>query len=61
VILAGRITEVWDSVYPSIEEALAMLRGKVQVRPARMPAEELFLRGAIHHALSGLFAKPRLG
>lgn len=61
VILAGRLTEVWDLIYPSIANAVAMLPGKPQIRPARMSAEELFLHGAIRHALSGLFAAPQLG
>jgi predicted NBD/HSP70 family sugar kinase len=61
VVLAGRLTEVWDLVTPAIEEALAPLPGRPQLRPARMPAEALFLHGAIRQALSGLFARPQLG
>ena len=61
VILAGRLTEVWGIIAPPIEEALAALPGRPRLRPARMPAEELFLHGAIRQALSGLFARPRLG
>lgn len=61
VILAGRLTEVWSIVSPLIEEALSALPGKPQLRPARMPAEALFLHGAIRQALSGLFARPQLG
>lgn len=61
VILAGRITEVWSLVSPLIREALASLPGRPHLRPARMPAEALFLHGAIRQALSGLFARPQLG
>lgn len=61
VILAGRLTEVWNVVAPVIEEALAALPGRPLLRPARMPAEALFLHGAIRQALSGLFARPQLG
>jgi predicted NBD/HSP70 family sugar kinase len=61
VILAGKVTEVWGIVSPLIEEALRVLPGKPQLRPARMPAEDLFLHGAIRQALSGLFARPQLG
>lgn len=61
VILAGRLTEVWETIYAPVEEAVAILPGKPVIRPARMKAEALFLHGAISHALSGLFAKPQLG
>ncbi len=61
VVLAGRLTEVWDLIYPPMANAIAALPGKPQIRPARMSAEELFLHGAIRHALSGLFAAPQLG
>lgn len=61
VVLAGRLAEVWDIVRRPIEEAVERCPGRQHVRPACMKAEDLFLRGAISRALSGLFAKRLLG
>jgi predicted NBD/HSP70 family sugar kinase len=61
VILAGRIAEVWDIIEEPLRNGLRTLPSQPEVRPAHMPAEEFFLRGAISRAVSGLFAKPELG
>ncbi len=61
IIVAGKLTEAWDVVHARILSAINILPARPKIQPARMPAEELFLRGAISKALSGVFADPKLG
>lgn len=61
IVVAGNVTRIWDTVRSTVEEAFASTKLKVYVRPAKMEAGEMFLRGAIHLALSKVFARPKLG
>jgi predicted NBD/HSP70 family sugar kinase len=61
VVLAGRITNAWDLIRHTVETAHGSANLKIRVRPARLDAEQLFLHGAVHLALTRVFAKPRLG
>lgn len=61
IVLAGEITRAWDSIRPAIAAADGSRNLHLDVRPARLSAEELFLHGSVHLALSRVFAKPKLG
>ncbi len=61
VILSGYITGIWDVIRPHLLKAYASPRVQFDIRPSRVPAEELFLQGAISYALGELYAKPQLG
>ena len=61
IVVAGKITRIWNTVHHTIEEAFASNKLEVYVRPAKLEAGEMFLRGAIHLALSQVFARPKLG
>jgi len=61
VILAGRITELWDLVREPLEAGFSSPRVKFYIRPSRRAAEDLFLEGAVSHALGRLFTRPKLG
>jgi len=61
VILSGYVTAIWDIVRPHLSSAYSSPRVRFEIRPSRVPAEELFLQGAVSYALGGLYAKPQLG
>ena len=61
IVVAGKISRIWDLVHRTIEEAFASNKIEVHVRPAKLEADEMFSRGAIHLALSQVFARPKLG
>lgn len=61
IVVAGQIRSVWDTIHATIERTFASAKLSVPVRLARLPAEQMFLRGAIHLALSKTFGRPRLG
>ena len=61
IILSGNITQAWDLIYPGMQERFARERTSIEIRPARLSAEKLFVHGAIAMALSELFGKPKLG
>ncbi|HWR52808.1 MAG TPA: ROK family protein, partial [Bryobacteraceae bacterium] len=61
VIVSGGIAEVWDIVQAPVLAAYSSARTPFQVRPARLPADDLFLHGSISYALDALYAKPKLG
>lgn len=61
IIVAGKITQVWDLILPICKKELAFPWISVAVRPARLKADELFLCGAVLLAAGEVFLKPRLG
>lgn len=61
IIMAGKITKVWNLVRQTLENDFSSPKIKLRIRPARLEAEELFLHGAISLAVSQAFSKPKLG
>src|ERR1043166_1094966 len=61
VILAGQITQVWDLIVGTLEKSFSSANLIVPVRPVRLKAEQLYLQGAIYHALHKVFGPPKLG
>ena len=61
VILSGQITEVWDLIVGTLKKTFSSAKLNVPVRPVRLKAEQLYLQGAIYHALHKVFGPPKLG
>ena len=61
VVLAGRITRVWDSIRDTVEAGIQWLGFKASIRMTHVNPEQLYLNGAISLALSRAFAKPKVG
>ncbi len=61
VILAGQITQVWDLMVDTFENTFSSTNLSIPVRPARFKPEQLYLQGAIYHALHKVFGQPKLG
>jgi predicted NBD/HSP70 family sugar kinase len=61
VIVAGRITEIWDLIQPIIEQVPMRSGVRLNIRPARLETDTLFLQGAVSFAVSKAFAQPDLG
>ena len=61
VIVAGRITAVWDLIRPDVEARYGSPHLRYSIRPARLSADDSLLHGAICLALRDTFARPRLG
>jgi predicted NBD/HSP70 family sugar kinase len=61
IIVAGRITEVWDLIEAPVKRTFEAARITVPLRRARMDADELPLHGAVTLAVSKAFAKPKFG
>lgn len=61
IVIAGRITALWDILEPPVTQALGSTHISVRVRPARLSSEDLFLQGAVTQAASKAFAKPKFG
>ncbi len=61
VIVSGEITRVWDLLQEAFAEAGVPDSIQRIVSPARLWPEQLFLRGAVYLALSGVFARPKIG
>ncbi len=61
IIIGGRITKAWDIVKAEIDKTVHATYLGVEIRPARLPLNELFLRGTINIGLEHFFAGPELG
>jgi predicted NBD/HSP70 family sugar kinase len=61
IILSGEITAAWEQIGSIVLEKFAAESIHLEIRLARLTAEELFLHGAIAVALSSLFGRPKLG
>lgn len=61
IVIAGQITQAWNTIEPVIARALDSTKLNVEVKPARHSAGELFLYGAAQLALNRVFARPKVG
>jgi predicted NBD/HSP70 family sugar kinase len=61
IVVAGRITEVWDLIAKEIEERYRSPYFRQTVRPARLSADDSLLHGAVCLSLQATFAAPRFG
>ncbi len=61
VILAGEVTQAWPLIEPHWQRELALVKVPLQVRRARLPLDELLLRGGILLAFRHFFQPPSLG
>jgi predicted NBD/HSP70 family sugar kinase len=61
IILSGEITTAWEQIGSIVLERFATETIHLEIRLARLTAEELFLHGAVAVALSSLFGRPKLG
>jgi predicted NBD/HSP70 family sugar kinase len=61
IVVAGEITRLWKAIEDDLLSSLPQDRFNVQVRPARLRAEQSLVHGAACLALSSLFTMPRLG
>jgi len=61
IVIAGRVARAWNVIEPAIAHALDSTKLNVEVKPARLSAEELFIRGAAQLALNRVFARPKVG
>ena len=61
VVVAGRITQVWNWIHPTVETAFSSAKVKISVHPAQSTIDELSLLGAVTLALRKAFAAPKMG
>jgi len=61
VILAGRITAIWDLLRADVETLYGAVQLRCSIRPARLSADDSLLHGAVCLALRDAFAKPKFG
>lgn len=61
MVIAGRICNEWDLVFPIIERALAPSPIPISIRPARQDTDDLYLQGAILLAVNAAFRQPEVG
>ncbi len=61
VIVAGRITAVWDLIREDLERLYGSSHLRYSVRPARLSADDSLLHGAVCLALRDTFARPKFG
>jgi predicted NBD/HSP70 family sugar kinase len=61
VIVAGRITAVWDLIRARVENQCKSSRLRCAVRSARLSADDSLLHGAVCLALRDTFARPKFG
>lgn len=61
VILAGRITAIWDLIREDLETRFGPQQFESSIRPARLSADDSLLHGAVCLALRDAFAKPKFG
>jgi predicted NBD/HSP70 family sugar kinase len=61
VIVAGRITAIWDLIAKDVNAWLGSLQLHFQIHPARLSADDSLLHGAVCLALRDTFAPPRFG
>lgn len=61
VIIAGRITAIWDLIRDDVETKYGSPHLRPSIRPARLSADDSLLHGAVCLALSDAFARPKFG
>jgi predicted NBD/HSP70 family sugar kinase len=61
VIIAGRITEIWDLIREDVETKYGSPHLRSSIYPARLSADDSLLHGAVCLALSDTFARPKFG
>jgi predicted NBD/HSP70 family sugar kinase len=61
VIVAGRITAIWDLIEEDIRSSFASSQLRYSIHPARLSADDSLLHGAVCLALRDTFAPPRFG
>lgn len=61
VVVAGRITAVWDLILEDVNTAHYSPHVRCPVRPARLSADDSLLHGAVCLALRETFAAPHFG
>lgn len=61
IIVAGRITAVWDLIHQELESLYGSPQLHYSLRPARLSADDSLLHGAICLALRDTFARPHFG
>lgn len=61
IVVAGRITQVWNLIAKEIEERYGSPHFRQTVRPARLSADDSLLHGAVCLSLQATFAAPRFG
>lgn len=61
VIVAGRITHVWEKIRRIIEEEHQSPRVSYPIRPAALSSDDSLLHGAVCLALQDVFAAPQFG
>lgn len=61
VVIAGRITAVWDLIEPEVLRCFGSPHLRYAVRPARLSADDSLLHGAVCLSLRETFAGPKFG
>jgi predicted NBD/HSP70 family sugar kinase len=61
VIIAGRITAIWDLIRDDLTSAYESPQAHYDIRPARLSGDDSLLHGAVCLALHNTFAKPKFG
>jgi len=61
VIVAGRITAIWDLIRKEVETEYGSPHLRYSIRPARLSADDSLLHGAVCLALRDIFARPKFG
>lgn len=61
VVLAGRMTAVWDLIAEDVKNAYGSPHLDFAIRPARLSADDSLLHGAVCLALRDVFAAPKFG
>jgi N-acetylglucosamine repressor len=61
VVIAGRITAVWDLIEPEVLRGFGSPHLRYAVRPARLSADDSLLHGAVCLSLRETFAGPKFG
>ena len=61
VIIAGRITAIWEVISHAIATGYGSPRLSYSIRPARLSADDSLLHGAVCLALRDTFARPQFG
>jgi predicted NBD/HSP70 family sugar kinase len=61
IVVAGRITAVWDLIERDVAQAYGSPQLRCDVRPASLSADDSLLHGTVCLALSRTFATPHFG
>lgn len=61
IVVAGRLTWVWDLLAERVQHAFGSPRLSVKIRPAHLSADDPLLHGAVCLALREIFAGPKFG